>query len=98
MMGVSHNRNTLGPPDQARVPLITGGKPLPKRGRLWEPYGGVKPSSKPRGRRGLENLFYSSQLPNKPSLIDIHSNSITQTVRTVGSGDKILAPMQWSGS
>jgi len=48
-MGVSHDHNTLGPPDQAGIYPIALGKPLPKRDGVWEPYGGVKPSSEPRG-------------------------------------------------
>jgi len=50
-MGVSHDRNTLGPPDQAGISPITLGGPLPKRDGAWEPHGGVKPGSEPRGVR-----------------------------------------------
>ena len=39
-MGVSHDCNTLGPPDQAGISPIAKGKPLPKRDRAWECAGG----------------------------------------------------------
>ena len=48
-MGVSHDRNTLGPPDQAGISPIALGGPLPKRDGAWEPHEGVKPGSEPRG-------------------------------------------------
>ena len=57
MMGVSHNCNTLGPPDQAGISLIALGKPLPKRDGVWEPHRGVKPSSEPRGGLKFVLLF-----------------------------------------
>ena len=48
MMGVSHDHNTLGPPDHLGISLITKGKPLPKRGRAWECAGGEEYYSGPQ--------------------------------------------------
>ena len=39
-MGVSHDHNTLGPPDHPGISPIAKGKPLPKRDRAWECAGG----------------------------------------------------------
>ena len=48
MMGVSHSRNTLGPPDHPGISPIAKGKPLPKRDRAWECAGGEEYYSGPQ--------------------------------------------------
>jgi len=47
-MGVSHDRNTLGPPDHLGISPIAKGKPLPKRDRAWECAGGEEYYSGPQ--------------------------------------------------
>jgi len=48
VMGVSHDHNTLGPPDHLGISLIAKGKPLPKRDRTWECIGGREYYSGPQ--------------------------------------------------
>ena len=47
-MGVSHDCNTLGPPDHLGISPIAKGKPLPKRDRAWECAGGEEYYSGPQ--------------------------------------------------
>ena len=81
MMGVSHDRNTLGPPDHPGISLIAKGKSLPKRNRVWECAGGEEYYSGPQP--GLNIILPFAGLFNYSYQCFYHRSN-TRMIRTPG--------------
>ena len=78
-MGVSHDRNTLGPPDHPGISPIAKGKPLPKRDGAWECAGGEEYYSGPQP--GLNIILPFTGLFNY-SYRRFYHRSNTRMIRT----------------